>query len=105
MRPNRIPNFKGDLPKNLGDLNCNKIWCLAPTEHMEQRNQIWYKTIPSRLYVQILIQFMYVLPCSTISFCICDLMFGSRTGKKARCVLSCDIIVWELVAVSSQITG
>ena len=31
--------------------------------------------------------------------------FGSRTGKKARCVLSCDIIVWGLVAVSPQITG
>ena len=42
MRPNRIPNFKGDLPKSIGDLNCNKIWCLAPTEHMEQSLQTWF---------------------------------------------------------------
>ncbi len=47
------------------------------------RNQIWYKTIPSRLYVQILIQFMYVLPCSTNSFCICDLIWLKNWQKGA----------------------
>ena len=42
MRPNIIPNFKGDVPKNLGTLNCNKIWCLAPTEHMKYSLQTWF---------------------------------------------------------------
>ena len=65
------------------------------------RNQIWYKTIPSTVYVQILIQFMYVLPCSTNAFCICDLIW-LKNCKKERCVLSCDISVWWLVAVSPQ---
>lgn len=31
-----LQHFKGDSPQSLGDLNCNKFWCVAPIEHLKQ---------------------------------------------------------------------
>lgn len=37
-----LQHFKGDSPQSLGDLSCNKFWCVAPIDHMKQSLQTWF---------------------------------------------------------------